>query len=90
MKEAKIVKKGTKDWWTTIVMLRVALRQRQAGQIPENEPVTFSTEDINAEIEYLNRHTLTRIWILLTNGDVTEKAVVSALGDMVRFKVKGG
>ncbi|GAI49078.1 unnamed protein product [marine sediment metagenome] len=85
-KEKRIVKKGTNEWWTTIAMLRIARRQRKLEEITESNPVTLSTEDINAEISYLNRHLSTRIWILLTNGDMTEKIVESALGNEVRIK----
>lgn len=85
-KEKRIVKKGTDEWWTTIAMLRIARRQRKLEEITERNPVTFSTEDINAEISYLNRHLLMRIWILLTNGDMTKKIVESALGNEFRIK----
>ncbi|MBA7486111.1 hypothetical protein ES707_21664 [subsurface metagenome] len=85
-KEEKIVKKGTKDWWTTIAMLRIARRQRRLKEITEENPVTFSVEDINAEIDYLNRHPLKRIWILLTNGDMTERIVETDFGREVRLE----
>lgn len=80
----KVVKKGTRDWWTTIAMVRIADRQRQAEQIADNKPVTLSTDDINAELQYLDRHFLVRMWVLFTNGDMTEKIVGSALGDSVK------
>lgn len=74
-KEKRIVKKGTDEWWTVIAMLRIARRRRKLEEITESNPVTVSTEDINAEITYLNRHLLMRIWILLTNRDMTEKII---------------
>ncbi len=81
-----VVKKGTDEWWTTIAMVRIARRQRRLEEATQDKPVTFSVEEINAEIDYLNRHPLKRIWILLTNGDMTERVVETAFGKGVRLK----
>jgi len=85
-KEERIVKKGTDEWWTTIAMLRIAGRQRRLEEITEENPVTFTVDEINAEIAYLNRHRLKRILILLTNGDMTTRIVESTFGKEVRLK----
>ena len=85
-KQGKVIEKGTDEWWTTIAMVRIATRLRKEKKIPLTQPISFGVDDINAEIEYLNRHPLKRIWILLTNGNMTERIVESALGNEVRIK----
>lgn len=87
--EKKVVKVGTQDWWLTVAMLRVAERQRKLRSIPENKPVEFSTDDINEEIDYLNRHFWKKMWALVTIGNITETDVEKVLGNEVILGKEG-
>jgi len=66
-----IIKKGTSEWWTFVAITYV--KPAKVG-----ETVTVDVDEIDRWIDSVNRNPFKRLWILLTNGDVTLRDVTEA------------
>lgn len=85
-KTGRVIKKGTDDWWLWIAIIQAAERMRHNLNIPKGEPLTLLTDDINKEIDLLNRSMWRRLWTYFTNGNMSEDKRLDALGNEVYVK----
>lgn len=84
--EERVVKKGTKDWWTAIALMEAAENIRKRDNLPKDAAVTMGMDDINKVIDKYNRNIFKRLWLLLTNGDIKERTFEGKIGGEIILK----
>jgi hypothetical protein len=68
MKDRKIIKRGTDEWWIWVGMLQVAKDERKRLHLSSESEVTINVDRVNEYLHGLNF--VKRLWLFLTIGNL--------------------
>jgi hypothetical protein len=80
--------RGTKEWWTALIIEEAAKRYRRQHHLPNMTSVEIDQASLDAITDEWNRKPLKRLWLLISQGAVTKLDA----GDEVilKYKSRGG